>query len=257
MRLVRRVVRRTRRLSGRRRRGYGGYRYKRVVTPLYLVWAGTSLSGGYVITSEAGAVTAPPAGWDIGGVSNPGTSGIVGLTTVYGDINNITGAGGLQYLDIPFSMNFTMGDVVRVQDFVDLYDSYKLGYIKLKFIPTWDSKEAQLPRLEYSLDRDDSALPNPGQWRERMNVKAAQLARPVTVGFKPTQLMPTLRSGAGSTYPTIVGAKWNNSAQIDIEHFGVKGFFRGMPQFPVGGSANNLAKIKIEATYYFRCRGVQ
>lgn len=253
MRLVRRLVRRTRRMSGRRRRG--GRRFKRMVTPLFFCWSQTGASGNYSISGEAGAITAPPAGWNVGGASAPLPT--AAITTWYSDLNNLS-SGSVNYIDVPFGFNFTLGDIVRVQDFTSLFDQYKLNYIKLKFIPTWSELGSELPRLEWSLDHDDVTLPVPGTFRERGNVKSAQMRKPITIGIKPTQLMPTLRSGSGATYPTVVSSKWNNSTAIDIEHFGLKGFFRGMPAFNTTASAaNNLAKIKIEATYYFETRGVQ
>lgn len=258
----RRGLRLRRRLSTsfkRFRRGRGRYvdkkAFKRNCRGICVSTTG-ALSGTFNVAAENGVTGSVPTGFRFCG-ANPGSS-----NTTAGPGFAVAVAGSADQYDCPFVCNFQFNDVVNATEFSTLFDQYKLNYVVMKFIPTWNSNIAgtytgTIPSIEFKRDHDDSTNPDLQQWAQTASVKGPiMFDKPITIKVKPTMLTPALRSGTGTTFPVISSARYCDMNLTDVEHFGIKGWIRNL-YCPATAGTFGSQLFKLDLTYYFTCKGLQ
>lgn len=244
----------------RYRRGRGRYvdkkTFKRNVRAICVGSAGAITGGIFTVNAETGVTgNNVPATWTIGGV-NPGSS-------FAASVNATLRAGTTAVYDLPFAMSFRFADILNAQEFASLFDQYKLNYVVVKFTPTWTVNTsvpaaATMPSIEYKIDHDDIQEPTPLIWAETAAVRGpVTFNKPISIKIRPTMLTPAIRSTTTSTTYTVVsGARTNDMAFTDVEHFGLKGWIKNLYS-PAGASGVQNQLFQIDATYYFSCKGLQ
>jgi len=167
--------------------------------------------------------------------------------------------------NVPFACQFQASDILGASEITALFDQYKITGVKLKLKyngNTFDGSNStgraqNQPVLKYSMDYDDASPPVVTTFNERMDIKqvAFNENRYCNLWVRPKPVSAVLDSVTGISQPVLVGkAGWINCSNMNITHYGIKGYIEGMP---LGTSASLSSVVQIEATYYIKLRGVQ
>lgn len=181
----------------------------------------------------------PRIGWISGGaeVNYTGTILTLGPNTI-----SMNGSA-----DIPFQMKFALSDIISYSDIATLADNYRIKGVYIRIFPNFtDSTLGSLfsyPSLNYIIDKDDAAVPTVTQLREKMGVK--------TRTFKPGQYIGIslpypnfqvqVQDSTGTTTGLPLGNKYLDCSDVNIPHFGIKGYF-GNVDLPT----TNIAKVSFK-----------
>lgn len=163
-------------------------------------------------SSTIGVVTSVPAG----------SSSVVQYGTPVA--TNFTG-----YYNVPGQITFKLSDIINPQDITNLFDKYRLKWIKIACYCTSSTASvastAQLPSILWNYDEDDGQFPTPSVMREKMGTKSRMLypGRPITMFVRPkvaTSL--NLSSSLTSIGNAVTVSPWINCTYDAVPHFGVK-----------------------------------
>lgn len=140
---------------------------------------------------------------------------------------------------------FSLGQLPSPTEFTNLYDSYKICGIKVKFL--FERTEASvnvsnqiMPNLVTVNDFNDAtSLTTEAQALEYASFKTRRLDKPITRYFRPTQIVTTGQ---------IIKSRWNPSSSPDISHYGLKSLIVG------SSSGVSLGRLKIYTTFYIAMR---
>lgn len=169
---------------------------------------------------------------------------------VLADINfTMAGVGG-QYV-------FKINDVPNVNEFTALFDSYSLSKVVVKFKAAVNQLNTGsnattlfVPDFFVAADYDSQALPtSANDLRQYPNVKYCKANKDITYVLRPRVLTQVFRSAVTTGYMVNKSGVWLDFDQADIPHY-------GLLFYASGAVANNQFGYHVEATYYFKCRGV-
>lgn len=163
----------------------------------------------------------------------------------------VTGAAG--YAPYCNSFAFQLANLPNNTDFTNLFDSYMLSHVQLKFYLSVDpsaqtAATAYQPRMFYCRDHNDATAPATiNELRERgdCQTRVLTVSRPVTINIKPSVLGEALRTGGLITYIPKY-KQWLPTANNDVPHYGLK--------FAIDDLTNTNYKVNVEATYWLRCK---
>lgn len=171
------------------------------------------------------------------------------------------GSWGTDYMNtaqVGGSLQFKLESAVDYGDFAQLFDRYKIIGVKLRFLYQQNIGSTGstniLPTLNYSFDADDAVVPTTQTEvtkKQYCHTKIMNANRPFSIYIKPRVTLPTTLSGSAVTVP----AKWCNSAQPDIPHYGLKFFIQGWQYGTL--SAAVLSQLTIQPTYYLALKDTQ
>jgi len=160
------------------------------------------------------------------------------------------------------SMSFRLDDVLQDNEFISLFDKYKITGVKLTFIPlSYDAayvstggNSSTIPTMTYAIDTDDVVVPNlASQLLVKQDVRVKRLSKPFSVYIKPRINLSVQAAGGSTDLALSQKSGWLNCSYNDIEHFGFKFYLRDMP-LPTTGS-NSL--IRVQAKYYIALKDPQ
>lgn len=162
------------------------------------------------------------------------------------------------------TMRFQLDDVISHSDFTNLYDRYKITGAKVTFIPlanmgynssssSGNSGSATIPTISYSIDYDDSVMPNSSlDILDKMDARVRRLDKPFSVYVKnpKVSLAVDISGGATTALGALSSAGYFNCANDSINFRGLKFWIRDM-DLPDGTAAVNLnSLIRIQVKYY-------
>lgn len=142
-------------------------------------------------------------------------------------------AGGDIY-DVPFALQFRMGDVVSSLDFQNVFDKYKITSAKVKVQTTLNTAQQNtvpIPFIDYVADKDDWSPSTPADFREKMGTKTKYFSgsRPaITMGVKPVPAAEIYNTLTFTGYAVPGRAPFINMAYPDVPHYGIKGVIRNL-----------------------------
>lgn len=123
----------------------------------------------------------------------------------------------------------TLSQIPAYTEIVNLFDVYKISYVKIRFFLDYDpsaqtAATSYYPKLYFCTDVDDASQPlSLQEFRERSNTQIRVLTpqRPVTFGWRPNTLQMIYRSLSTTAYVP----KWNqwiDTDTADVPHYGYK-----------------------------------
>lgn len=142
-------------------------------------------------------------------------------------------AGGNIY-DVPFALQFRMGDLVNSTELQNVFDKYKITSAKIKVQTTLNIAQQNtvpLPFIDYVSDKDDWTPLSVSDFREKMGVKTKYFSgnRPaITMGVKPVPAAEVYNSITFTGYAVPGRAPFINMAYPDVPHYGIKGVIRNL-----------------------------
>lgn len=154
-----------------------------------------------------------------------GTISVVGGIVSYGTpvATSFTG-----YYNVPGSVFTMLNDIINPSDITNLFDNYRIKWIKIRVYCTSTTATAggtsQLPSIIYNVDDDDVTIPTPNFLREKSGSVQRMFypGKPVTIFWRP-KVARQLNSGAGSFLGNEVATSpWINSTYPAVSHFGLK-----------------------------------
>jgi len=166
-----------------------------------------------------------------------------------GDIHfNTLGLGG--------QIVFKLSDLPSVADFTALFDSYALLKVVLKLKATvnqlnvgTNSASVFVPDFHCAIDYDSSIPASADAIRQYSTAKYCKANQDLTMVFRPRVLTQVYRSAVSTGYMVNKSGVWLDLDQTDIPHY-------GFVYFANPAVANNQFSYHMEATYYFKCKGV-
>lgn len=164
--------------------------------------------------------------------------------------------GNAAYTPYLAGVNWTFNALPNYTEFANMFDRYKVTYVKLYFHLKIDpsaqaAASATFPKLYYVTDFDDSTNPTSiNQLREHSNLKIKVLNpnKPVVVRVKPAVLQEVYRGLASTTY----SPKWNqwiDMANVDVPLYGLK--------IAIDNLTNTNYAVDIDAKMWFQCKDVR
>lgn len=160
------------------------------------------------------------------------------------------------------SMSFRLDDVLQDNEFISLFDKYKITGVKLTFIPlSYDAayvstggNSSTVPTMTYAIDTDDILAPATAQTLlVKQDCRVRRLSKPFSVYIKPRINVSVQAAGGATDLAMSQKSGWLNCSYNDIEHFGFKFYLRDMP-LPAT-SSNSL--IRVQAKYYIALKDPQ
>lgn len=163
-----------------------------------------------------------------------------------------TWTGNVAYAPYLSGWPIRLSDVPNYTDFTNLFDQYRIKYVKTKWYLKVDpgaqaAASAIYPKIYYSRDYNDTTAPaNLGELRERGDCKFKVLRpdRPVIIKFKPNLLQSIFTSGTAVQEP--VWDKWLNTSASDTPYCTIKWAFDDL--------TNTNYKVECEAYFYIECK---
>lgn len=169
------------------------------------------------------------------------------------DLGNVVLDGSSPLIPVPLA--FRLNQLPAFQEFTDLFDQYRISFIKLRIrlnvspdaqVPT----SAVYPRVIYVRDHDDSVVPvSVNELRQYGKCRSKVLLpnRDLIITLKPSTLnINSISVGSGTTYFAPQYKKWVDCAHPDVNHLGIKYAFEN--------AANSNYVINFQATMWFQCK---
>lgn len=169
-----------------------------------------------------------------------------------------TGSVALTTGGVGGAFSFTLGDLPGYTDFTNLYDQYRIKYVKVEFMFNAESTNSgtngvpvNYPYLITSQDLDDDTTPpSEASLLQHMNAKVHGTLSPMVPKFvrwvKP-QMATGAYSGTFTSYASM-GQQWIDSNSPGVKHYGLKYWVDGF-----GTYASN-AYLQIISTYYLELK---
>lgn len=161
--------------------------------------------------------------------------------------------GGItSYTDGPRTASwvFQLDQVPGFQQFVDVFDQYRLAGVKLTFIPTQSAtvnSTSTLLRLIYAVDTNDNGVVgSEGQLLSYAGARQLVLQRPKSIFFRPKVAMQVFQSTVTTAYAQAPSKIWLDAQRYQIPHYSFKWWV------PVATSGQPGAFVY--ATYYLQFR---
>ena len=155
----------------------------------------------------------------------------LGIATTVGSVITLgspTYAGFPGYYHIPGAISFKLNDIINPQDIANLFDNYKLAWVKIRVYCTSTTATAggtaQLPSLQWIPDGDDITIPTSSFLREKMGSKQRMLypGKPISIFLRP-KIATSVVNASGSWQGNEVSRSgFINSTYADVPHYGLK-----------------------------------
>lgn len=154
-----------------------------------------------------------------------------------------------------FSVN--LGLLPGVSDFANLYDEYRIDFVKHKVFLSTPPEAAPLsssnsfPIAYWAIDKDDDTPPaSLDEIRQHGNVQTAMLTneRPIIITYKPSCLVQAYRTAVSTGYSAKQG-QWIDMAGTNVPHYGLK--------FGLNDFTNTAFKVIIETTLWVSMRNAR
>lgn len=195
----------------------------------------------------------------LGSVAWNGKAGVNwGLSATSPDDNGLYQFGG--------SMSFRLADVLQDNEFIALFDKYKITGIKLTFIPlSYDAayvstggNSSTIPTITYAVDNDDALIPGTAaSLLVKQDCRVRRLDKPVSIYIHKPKVNLAVQGAAGAIeLANTTPARWFNCSYNDIEHYGLKFYIRDMA-LPSPGTQNINSLIRVQAKYYIALKDPQ
>lgn len=193
-----------------------------------------------------------------------------------------SGSGGFQPLE--WSHAFKLNEIPNYEEFVNLFDRYRMNKIKIQFVPNfsqWDVSNNPggnqiagaayggfgphqllgMPNIHTAIDYDDSNL-GTGTWLDKLNFLRQHRTYKWTRGNRvhSRYFTPAIATGQydGNTNLVPSGIKfkqWVDTAESDVRHFGIKLIGDYGPTFWDGDNLilNAAIRMRVYVTAYIEC----
>lgn len=164
-------------------------------------------------------------------------------------------ASGIGY-HVPFSMQFSLDQVINYTDFTAMFDKYRIAAVKVTFRYNHNvstvSGVTSLPSVYAYVDNDDSTVPTQPVVRENMLTREKRFtsSRPsVSWYFRPRPVMEAFPL----SYVVPRRAPFLDAASISTPHYGLKGYFANalLP------AEQRTTVFNVDVTYYIALRHIQ
>lgn len=157
---------------------------------------------------------------------------------------------------IPFSMQFTLDQLLNYTDITSIADQYKIKavYVRVWFNSNFASVGGlnSMPYLQYINDHDDSSVPTVLTLREKMGVRMRTFRNG---GFITMKVIPKAAvAQSGSSGASLVTKGWTNSTYPNILHYGIKGCVSNL-NLPT--TTNGQVAIKFDVAYSVVAKDIQ
>ena len=161
---------------------------------------------------------------------------------------------GLNY-DVPFSMQFTMSDIIAYTDVTNLCDQYRINNVQVSINYNSNSADvngpSSMPGIYYITDDDDAGVTTVNAVRQRMGLKYKSWGSNrthVSMGVRP-KVAPLLYGPGGTTgYAIPLRATWINTLSDSVPHYGIRGYFTNV-YLPSSTSKDQSVLFTFDITY--------
>lgn len=134
--------------------------------------------------------------------------------------------------DIPFSLKFSLNQLLSHTDITQIADQYKILSVMVKVSSGYQvatGLATQVPFIEYIQDYDDATVPNINIIRTKMGVRTKYFGPNTNVlfmGVRPKFAQEVFSSGITTGYGARKG--WLDCNNDSVEHYGIKGIFHNV-----------------------------
>jgi len=243
---------RTFKLARSMRGGQGGYKGGFIINREAVTWCFNNAAGGttsFVATADAGF-----AGSSLANVGTP---------------QLVSGAiGGLMY-NVPFAIDFTLDSLAQYSDLQQISDRYQIYKVELTFWSPATSATSQnvtnvstgglasLPWVHWVTDNDDNNATTMPVIKSKMGLRCGSLAqgKRVTAIIYP-RVAPIVQTASGTSYSVPSGPIFINTANANVQHYGIKGYFANVGLSGVG-ETNGSTVIMCNTKYFIKVRDLQ
>jgi len=248
-----------------RTRGAAGAGAMVVSRPLRSV----SWKGGFVINrmGVSWCFNNATSGATLQASAGPGFAGTSAVNV--GPPTAIPGTTGSLMYNVPWSMDFTLDSLEQFVDLQNISDKYMIYKVEVSFwTPATSSLGANLtgtptetlpsiPYLHYCQDNDDNAAPQVQAFKSRMGIRGGQLGqgRRIVATVYP-RVAPIVQSAGGATFSVPSKPIFINTANANVQHYGLKGYFANVTLSGVGDT-NGATVIMAETKYFIKVRDLQ
>lgn len=188
-------------------------------------------------------------------ISSAAAAGAVTATDPTGSCISIgfpaLSAGSSTGYDIPFSLKFSLNQLINSSDITGIADKYRItgAYVRLFYNKSNAQAGAQagMPYIEYKTDHDDASVPTVAGLREKMGVALKTFKNGssyIGIKCKPLPSREIFGSGISSAYEVPSKSVFINSSYPNVEHYGIKGVIHNMWLPAAGGQE----VIKVDVT---------
>lgn len=158
---------------------------------------------------------------------------------------------------LPFSMQFSLDQLLNYSDITNFADQYKIKSIYVRVWYNGNSASVgglnSMPYLQYITDHDDSAVPTVLSLREKMGLKMKTFRNGGYIGIKLNPAKAITQNG--SSGPSLVQSKgWTNSSYPSIVHYGIKGCVSNM-NLPT--TTTSQVCVKFDVAYHVLAKDIQ
>lgn len=191
-------------------------------------------------------------------------SSTLGIATASGNVIYTSGGvstGFSGYYNCPGSAKFALSDILNSTDITNLFDKYRLAWVKIKVYCTSTTATAggtaQLPSMIWSLDEDDNTFPTVASLREKMGSKQRMFypGKPITIFIRAPKVQRQLDTSALlSSGNEIARAPWINCSYADVPHYGFK---FALLDVNLNTTASVFTQFKFDITYCVHARDAQ
>lgn len=159
---------------------------------------------------------------------------------------------------VPNPLSFRLNQLPAYQEFTDLFDQYKISFVKLRLRlnlspDAQSATSAVYPRVLYVRDHDDLVVPASTQeLRQYGKCKTKVLSpnRDLIITLRPSTLnVSSINASAGTTYVSPQYNKWVDCAHPDVNHLGIKYAFENI--------ANSNYIVNFQATFWLQCKSTR
>lgn len=170
-------------------------------------------------------------------------------------IGNLTADAGGTYC-IPFSMQFSLDQLINASDITTFADNYKIKsvYVRVYFNSNSASVGGlnSMPYLQYITDHDDALVPTLSNIRERMGVKMKTFNNGKYIGIKVNPKAMVVQNG--SSAPSLLTNGWCDSNVPSILHYGIKGC---VSQLNLPTTTTGQVSVKFDVAYHVVAKNFQ
>lgn len=164
--------------------------------------------------------------------------------------------------NVPFSCQFSMNQVVNNAELTNIADRYKIAGVSVKVKYNYNEFNGQAgttnignqPVVKWVRDNDDSAPLSVSALQQKTGLTERMLG---AGRFCKMYLKPKVAGyaiGGAAAGGIVMKSQYLNSSQIDIPHYGIKGFIEGMN---LQATSQLDSVIQFEFTYYLTLRDLQ
>lgn len=177
-------------------------------------------------------------------------TGSVSNAVLLGVPTQSVGATGTTSYDVPFSMRFSLNQIINHTDITNLCDKYRIAGAYIRFYNNKTGASINSTGgyacMQYITDHDDALVPIVSSLREKMGVKFKTFNNAssyIGVKCRPVPAREVFNTGITSGYEVPKYAPYLDCANDTIEHYGIKGV---ISNFNLPATANTeLIKVDI------------